>query len=108
MIALVELVSLGAGLRGDRSAEDGLDEWLWSVSTSFVVPEEKSCGALSAEVCLTFALTLARLLTGSKDMMRALGKATSPTSIESWNSIRRSQESVGAIVVGRVKVAVTW
>ena len=72
------------------------------------MPEEERRGVFSEDVCLTFALTLARLLTGSRDMTRGLGKATLPTSTESWNRTRRSQESVGAIVVGRVKVAVMW
>jgi hypothetical protein len=69
VIPLVELISLGAGLSGGRSAEEGLESWLWSVSEHFVPSREKDPWTLSKDVCLTLALTLPRLLIGSNDII---------------------------------------
>jgi len=68
-------MSLAVGLSGAWSAEDGLESWLSSVSIRFIRRRD--------EDSWTLALTLPRLLIGSKDITRGFGGGTWPTSIES-------------------------
>lgn len=71
--ALVELISLGEGLSGGGSTVEGFDSWLFCVSVRFILPGEMDSRTLSKGVCLTLALTLPRLLIGSRDIMRGFG-----------------------------------
>lgn len=73
MTALVELISLGEGLDGGGSTDEGFDSWLFCVSVRFILPGELDSQTLSKGVCLTLALTLPRLLIGSRDITRGLG-----------------------------------
>lgn len=66
--ALGELTSLNSGLGGDRVTGESVDGMEVSVSPPFSTPAEADSGPLSPEACLTLALTMARLLTGSSDM----------------------------------------
>jgi hypothetical protein len=83
--ALVELLSLGAGLSGGWSTNSEFDCGLCSVSVRLTTPvpvDEDSC-TLSEDVFLTLDFTMSRLLIGSKDTVRSFGTGVWPTSIES-------------------------
>lgn len=81
--ALVELISLGAGLSGGGSGEDWLEGRLLSDSLRLPPPRPIDSWTFSKDVCLTLALTLPRLRMGSNDMMHGFGIEMWPTSIES-------------------------
>lgn len=83
MRALGELRSLGAGLSGGRSTDEGSERLLWSVSVRFIARNEVDPWDLSRDVGLTLALTLPRLPNGSKEIVRGFGTGTWPISIES-------------------------
>lgn len=59
---------------------------------------------MSNVLVMTLFLTRPRFTIGSSDMLFGLGHGSLAMSMASWNWILRSHDTVGAIVMGRVRI----
>jgi hypothetical protein len=104
---LTVVSSLGAGLSGGCIWDIG--RLLWVLESVLVLENcvrEVASLVFSSDACRTFTLTRPRFAIGSKVITRGFGIEMLLMSIESLNFMCRRQDVVGAMLLGRVSVAV--